>query len=105
MAQATNLTSGVPQAPPFDTNDLVALLLALVTEHSGAARPAVITADGSGRWTKVVSATAWELYYYDGTQDVLIGTINPTDHTWTPAGLVVTGRGVGEKLFFAVSCR
>lgn len=95
MTQATNLTSGVPQSAPFATTDVAALLQALVTQHRGASRPGVVTGEDEGLWLKTVSSTAWELYYYDGSSDVLIGTINPTAHTWAPAGtytdLTLTG--------------
>lgn len=44
-----------------------------------------------GFWVKVVSATAEEFYRYDGTSDVLIGTFDPTNHTWTPAVTTILG--------------
>jgi len=81
-----NLPAGVPQAAPFPTTDAAALLKALVTLHSGSSRPVVVTAEGEGLWVKKVSGTQWELRYYDGTSDLLIGTFNPTTHTWLPAG-------------------
>ncbi|NVO13916.1 MAG: hypothetical protein HXX10_07755 [Rhodoplanes sp.] len=90
MAQAASLTTGVPQTYPFATADVAALLRALVTEHQGAARPAVIAAEGKGIWTQVVSSTVWSVYYYDGSIDVLIGTLNPTTHTWVPAAPMLT---------------
>lgn len=94
MSQATNLSSGVPQTAPFSTSDVAALLKALTTRHSGASRPAVVTAEGEGAWLKKVSGTAWELYHFDGTSDVLIGTINPTAHTWAPANTTAAGRAL-----------
>ena len=89
MSQATNLTSGVPQGSPFSVSDVAALLRALVTLHSGASRPVVVDAEGQGSWLKVVSATQWELYYHDGTNDVLLGTLDPTNHTWTMNGRLI----------------
>ena len=89
MSQATNLASGVPQSSPFSVSDVAALLRALVTLHSGASRPVVVDAEGQGSWLKVVSATRWELYYHDGTNDVLLGTLDPTNHIWTMNGRVI----------------
>lgn len=51
---------------------------ALLSNHSGAARPAYATA--SMTWVKTVSATAHELYYYDGADDIMICTIDPTNN-------------------------
>lgn len=36
-------------------------------------------------WVKDVSASVSELYYFDGTDDILLATINPTTNTATPA--------------------
>lgn len=86
MSQANSLIDGVPLTPPFSVDDVAALLKALVTTHSGVSRPAVVTGENQGIWIEVVSSSEWNLQYYDGTSDVLIGTINPAAHTWTAAG-------------------
>lgn len=99
MAQATNLVDGVPLAGDFDTADVAALLRALITEHSGAVRPDIITAEGEGVWTQKLNETTWYRYYYDGSQDNLLGTLNPITHTWTPAGNIgfsFGGKGSGS---------
>lgn len=54
---------------------------AILTNHSGASRPAYAVAHTT--WLKIVSSTAWELYLYDGTNDILIGTFNPVADTFT----------------------
>lgn len=53
---------------------------ALHTNHSGASRPAYAVAGMT--WVKTVSGTAHELYYFDGTDDILLATINPTANTF-----------------------
>jgi uncharacterized protein YjbI with pentapeptide repeats len=40
-------------------------------------------------WLLEISSTEWRLQLYDGDTDILLGTINPTANTFTPAG--VTG--------------
>ena len=52
---------------------------AMISSSSGAARPSEI--DAGGKWLKIVSATVWEFYVYDGTDDILIYTVNPTANT------------------------
>lgn len=54
---------------------------ALLTMHSGASRPAYATAHT--HWLKIVSGTQWELYLYDGSDDILVGTYNPGADTFT----------------------
>jgi hypothetical protein len=39
--------------------------------------------------TNSSSTTAWFVQVYDGTSWITTGTINPTDHTYTPAGFVI----------------
>jgi hypothetical protein len=38
-------------------------------------------------WIKTVSASAEELYIFDGSDDILFGTYNPTANTFTIAGI------------------
>jgi len=49
---------------------------ALHTNHSGASRPAYAVANMI--WVKTVSGTAHEIYYFDGTDDILLAIINPS---------------------------
>lgn len=51
--------------------------------HRGSNRPSYV--QGGMSWVQEVSSTTWRWYLYDGAQDILIGTINPTLDTFTPA--------------------
>ena len=78
---------GNPQ-PPFSGTQLNATLRnwrdALHTLHRGPSRPAYV--QGGMLWIREVSSTNWELILYDGADDILIATINPSTNTVTPAG-------------------
>lgn len=54
---------------------------AVLSNQAGAARPAGAVA--SQIWVKVVSSTAHEIYYFDGTDDILIGTVDPTNNRFS----------------------
>ena len=56
-------------------NDIV---LSILSQHKGASRPSYIVAGQT--WTKEESAAEWEVYFYDGTNDVLIFSVNPISH-------------------------
>jgi microcystin-dependent protein len=58
---------------------------AVESSHQGASRPAYAV-DGM-IWCKTVSSTVVEIYYFDGTDDIKLGTVNPTANTFTPAGV------------------
>jgi CRISPR/Cas system-associated protein endoribonuclease Cas2 len=60
---------------------------ALHSLHRGTSRPSY--AVPGMLWLLEISATEWRLQLYDGDTDILLGTINPTANTFTPAG--VTG--------------
>lgn len=66
---------------------------AILTHHSGASRPSYAVAHST--WLKIVSGTAWELYLYDGTDDILIGTFNAVANTFT---LQSSGLGFATSL-------
>ena len=70
------------------STDLNGLWPALISTHRGASRPSYAVAGMC--WVKIVSATAEEIYYFDGTDDIRIGTVNPTANTFTPAGITST---------------
>ncbi|MFA7287332.1 MAG: hypothetical protein WC055_00485 [Melioribacteraceae bacterium] len=63
------------------------------TNHSGASRPSYAVTGMI--WIKTVSGTLHEIYYFDGTDDILVGSINPTTNTWgqTFTGLVNLAAG------------
>jgi hypothetical protein len=60
---------------------------ALHSLHRGTSRPTYAVA--GMLWLQEISSTEWRLQLYDGDTDILLGTINPTANTFTPAG--VTG--------------
>ena len=74
---------------------------AIHSGHRGPARPSYV--QGGMSWVQEVSSTTWRWYLYDGAQDILLGTINPTLDTFTPAipagsiaaSAVVQGSGSG----------
>lgn len=82
MSQAPNFgvnTAGPSSMAAYAARDIDSLM-ALLTLHSGAARPSY--AQAQTPWLKVVSATQWELYLYTGSSDILIGTFDPTGGTF-----------------------
>lgn len=60
---------------------------AVLSNHSGASRPTYAVAGTT--WLKTVSSTAWEVYLYDGTDDILMGTYNPTANTFVGNSLIL----------------
>ena len=89
MSQAT--TWGVPGAGPAtpvqyaerDNDSFDAIL----SSHSGTARPSYAVA--GTRWIDEVSATEHNVYHFDGTDDILICTINPTANSISFSGLII----------------
>lgn len=63
-------------------NDWVA---AVVSSHRRSWRPSYAVAGMI--WPKEVSSTVEEIYYFDGTDDIKLGTVNPTANTFTPTGV------------------
>lgn len=66
---------------------------AILTHHSGVSRPSYAVAHST--WLKIVSSSAWELYLYDGADDILIGTFNPITNAFT---LQSSGLGFATSL-------
>lgn len=56
----------------------------VLTSNSGIQRPSYAVA--GTKWLNT-SATPWVLNFYDGTSDVALGTVNPTTHLFTSAGV------------------
>ncbi|MGH7291500.1 MAG: hypothetical protein ACREJT_09835, partial [Myxococcota bacterium] len=84
MSQAASITvpeagPKTPQAMAQAVNDSVR---AVISQHSGAARPAYVVA--GMQWVKN-DATPWQVFTYDGTNDVLIGTLDPAAHVFQQA--------------------
>lgn len=67
---------------------------AIKTNHAGAARPSYAVAGMV--WVKTVSATAHELYYYDGADDILLYTVNPTANAMSITGGAIDGTPIGN---------
>jgi len=65
-------------------------LNALMTHHRGVSRPAYLT---EGMWLKTTSSILWELFYYTGSVDVLLATVNPVDGSvaWRGSGASLQG--------------
>jgi hypothetical protein len=62
--------------------DLNAWRTALHSLHRGASRPSY--AIGGMLWGKDVDANTVEIYYYDGTDDILIGTLDTSNNVFLP---------------------
>lgn len=45
-----------------------------------------VEASAGGLWVYEASSTVWQQFFFDGTHDILIGTLNPTSGAWVPAG-------------------
>lgn len=71
--------------------DLNAWAQAIHSGHSGGSRPSYIT--GGMTWVKN-SSNPWQMYIFDGTDDVLTGTLDITTNTYTPVGGGGGGTGV-----------
>lgn len=56
----------------------------VLTSNSGIQRPSYAVA--GTKWLDT-SATPWVLKMYDGTDDVALGTVNPTTHAFVPYGV------------------
>jgi len=74
-------------------SDLVNVLTewesALMSSNSGTDRPENIVAGGI--WVKIISSTSWQLVLYDGTNDLVIASINPDNSTITFDSNSLTG--------------
>lgn len=57
----------------------------VLTSNSGIQRPSYAVA--GTKWLDT-SATPWVLKMYDGMSDVALGTVNPSTHLFTPAGVL-----------------
>lgn len=80
-----------------DLNDVMS---AILTSHLGGSRPSYAV-EGM-MYAKSISPGTVKLYYYDGTNDVEIGTVDTTQHTFAPAG-VSSGVPTGTVMSYAGS--
>lgn len=70
----------------FLTN-LNAALAAMTSNHAGTARPTY--AQAHTIWTDT-TATPWVVYYFDGTDDIQIGTVNATTNIFEAANAALS---------------
>ena len=97
MSQSTDITLSPGISGTAQRTELNDILAAILTGHSGASRPSYLTGK-TGGWTKIVSGTVHELYYFDGTDDILVGTLNLSANTFVPSGQLGTfGNAVSAK--------
>lgn len=84
MSQSTDLTLSPGISGTTQRTELNDILAAIGSCHSGASRPSYLPTNGL--WAKVVSGSVVELYFWDGTDDILVGTFNTASNTFSPAG-------------------
>lgn len=83
-----NVTSGTELSVLLNTDQNAEL-----TKHSGGIRP-VYVQEGTEWMDTSNGLSDYRIYLYDGTVDVLMGTLDTVLHTWTPAGGSVGGSGL-----------
>jgi hypothetical protein len=88
MVQSTDITLSPGISGTEERTELNDILAAILSNHSGASRPGYLT--DPGYWTKEVSGTVYESYFFDGTDDILIGTLNTSANTFVAAGQLGT---------------
>lgn len=81
MSQASMTLANVARS--LFRSNLNNALAALSSCQSGTSRPTDITA--GGLWVNTTTATAWVLNWYDGADDIAIGTLNTTTNVFTPS--------------------
>lgn len=84
MSQKTINFADNPYGEELLDDYLAPLQNNILTSNSGESRPAY--AQQGTKWLDI-SSTPWLLKMYDGTNDVTLGTVNPSTHLFTPAGL------------------
>ncbi len=69
-----------------NSTNLDAFLTSLTANFAGTSTPVLGTTASptSGQWWVNTTGSTWPLNIYDGTSWVLVGTINPTTHTFAP---------------------
>lgn len=83
-----NETSGVELAAMLSNFNS-----ALRSAHKGASRPAY--AERGTIWVQDTGATVLNMFFFDGVDDILIGTINTTTNAFTVSGASVTLAALG----------
>lgn len=84
----------------FLAGDLNGVMGAILSNHLGASRPSY--AVNGMIYPRETAPNTVKLYYFDGTTDIEIGTLDTGAHTFSPAG-VASGVPVGALVAFAGS--
>lgn len=86
MSQATsiNVIEVGPASASTFAADINESIDAIISQHSGASRPDYAVA--GTMWAKD-NTTNYEFYLYTGSEDILVGTMDISTGTWTPAGI------------------
>jgi len=90
----TQVATAGPKDPSAFTVELNAILMAMLTGHKGATRPATIYP--GMMWIDDSADPVWILQFYDGTNDVAIISINSTTHTLAALSLANGGTGASD---------
>lgn len=69
-----NTTSGTQLAAILDD-----FKDAMISTQSGNSRPSEI--DAGGKWINFISGTQWEMNLFDGSDDIVLYTVNPSNNT------------------------
>src|SRR5690242_3657087 len=91
MSQATNVIAGGAGVGGLTVRTEINLALAaIVSGHSGTVRPSYVAA-GTTWWdTATPGGGVWTLNYYDGANDVPLGTLDTSTHVFVlDAGLTM----------------
>ena len=85
MSIPSQLTTAFTATSPykFDTflEDLVGRLESVVANRAGTTRPSDVQT--GELWLSTAIDGAWKLYHFDGVQDILVGTVDNNNHTWS----------------------
>lgn len=84
MSQKTINFADNPYGKELLDDYLAPLQNNMLTSHSGESRPPY--AQQGTKWLDI-SSTPWLLKMYDGTDDIVLGTVDSSTHLFTPAGL------------------
>lgn len=90
MSQDFGIAVSGPSAPLDMYPAIMNSLNALKSGHLGAGRPSY--AELGTFWAKQVNSTTVEIYFFDGTSDILVSIYNPTAHSLS--SLAVPNNGV-----------
>lgn len=91
MTQNTVDYSGDPSGAALMDNYLVKEQQNRLTGDSGTSRPSY--AQSGSRWIDTTT-NPWNLYLFDGTSDVLLGTVNISTHQYTPANVAAAASAI-----------